>query len=221
MFSAFWFEWFLTRKKNLPSRQYVGNWGKYLGWSLAAAAFLVVLALNSEATFAWYRSLAKEKDPEPWLGRMLVIQQFQNVTASQLKDLSNYLRKRSAEEEREVELYGNMTYRVPVQYFLEAEPILGYGLISKSDNDPEKLYFAMTSDKDGYEAIPADIRSKFNLVATHSFSYRLKLYELELKEVQPEFKKEKKTDNSSSGDKKPRPRRTERVRWENIFQNDQ
>lgn len=206
VFFAFWFEWLFEWKKK-----------KYLGWTLAAIVFLAVLTLNCEATFNWYKSLAKEKDPEPWLGRMLVIQQFQNVTASQLESLAQYLRKRSAEENRTFDLYGNMTYRVPVQYFLEANPPVDYGLITKSDKDPTKLYFAMTSDKDGYEAIPADIRAKFNLVATHSFSYCLKLYELELKEIQPEYKKEKKTDSKSSEEKEPRPRRKERVNWEEIF----
>ena len=110
-----------------------------------------------------------------------------------------------------------MTYRVPVQYFLEADPAVDYGLITKSDKDPSKLYFAMTSDKDGYEAIPADIRSKFNLVATHSFSYRLKLFELELKDIHPEYKKEKKPESENNEKKEPKPRREERVRWEEVF----
>ncbi|PIU79425.1 MAG: hypothetical protein COZ28_02430 [Candidatus Moranbacteria bacterium CG_4_10_14_3_um_filter_44_15] len=205
VFFAFWFEWLLNWKK-----------GKYLGWALAAVVFLAVLTLNSEATFSWYKSLAEEKDPEPWLGRMLVIQQFHNVKVSQLKKLSEYLRKRSAEEGKIFEIHGIMTYRVPVQYFLEADPPVDYGLITKSDKDSSKLYFAMTSDKDGYGAVPADIRAKFNLVATHSFSYRLKLYELELKEIQPEYKKEKKSDSGSSEEKKPRPKRKERVNWEDL-----
>jgi len=203
IFFAFWFDWALGWKKK-----------KYLGKSLATVVFLAVLAFNTEATAAWFTSLAKEKDPEPWLGRMLVIQQFQNVTASQLENLAGYLRERSKKEGKICELHGNMTYRVPVQYYLEANPPVEYGLITKSDKDPAKLYFAMTSDKDGYEAVPADIRSKFNLVATHSFSYRLKLFEMELKDIQPEFKKEKKTDDSQSEEnKKPKPKRTERIKW--------
>lgn len=205
VFFAFWFEWLFEWEKK-----------KYFGRAVAAIVFISILTLNSEATFSWYKSLAKEKDPEPWLGRMLVIQQFQNVTVSQLESLAQYLRKRSAEENRIFDLYGNMTYRVPVQYFLETDPPVEYGLITKSDRDPEKLYFSMTSDKDGYEAVPADIRSKFNLVATHSFSYRLKLFEMELKNAQPEFKKEKKTDTQSSEEKKPRPRRKERMKWKDL-----
>lgn len=207
VFFSFWFEWVLEWKKK-----------KYFGKALAVVVFLAVFALNAEATSVWYGSLAKEKDPEPWLGRMLVIQQFHNVTSSQLKNLSDYLRQRGSAEKRTIELHGIMTYRVPVQYFLETDPPVEYGLVTKSDKDPAKLYFAMTSDKDGYEAVPEDIRSKFNLVATHSFSYRLKLFEMELKGIQPEFKKEKKTDGSQSEeDKKPRPRRTERVKWGEIF----
>lgn len=201
VFFAFWFEWALERGKK-----------KFLGWGLAAVVFLGVLFLNMEGTYAWYRSLAAEKDPDPWLGRMLVIQQFQNVTSSQLERVADYLRKRSAEEGKTFDLHGNMTYRVPVQYFLEARPAVEYGLITKSDKDPGKLYFAMTSDKDGYDAVPADIRSKFDLIAVHSFSYRLKLFEMKLKDIQPEFKKGEK----KSGEKKPRARRKERVKWEDL-----
>ncbi|HBB36674.1 MAG: hypothetical protein UX02_C0001G0038 [Candidatus Moranbacteria bacterium GW2011_GWC1_45_18] len=206
VFFAFWFDWALKWKKK-----------KHLGKALAAIVFLGVFFLNSEAIRTWYTSLAKEKDPEPWMGRMLVIQQFQNVTATQLENLAGYLRERSADEEKIFDLHGNMTYRVPVQYFLEADPPVDYGLITKSDTDPSKLYFAMTSDKDGYDAVPADIRSKFNLVAAHSFSYRLKLFEMELKAIQPEFKKEKKTESSEDEQKTPRPRRTERLKWEEIL----
>ena len=204
VFFAFWFEWLLEQKK-------------IFGRAATAIVLLAILTLNSEATYAWYKSLAGEYDPEPWLGRMLVIQQFQNVTATQLESLAQYLKKRSIEENRTFDLYGNMTYRVPVQYFLEADPAVDYGLITKSDKDPSKLYFAMTSDKDGNEAIPADIRSKFNLVATHSFSYRLKLFELELKDIQPEYKKEKKPESENNEKKEPKPRREERVRWEEVF----
>lgn len=205
IFFTFWFEWALEWKKK-----------KYLGRVLAALVFLGALALNSEATAAWYGSLAREKDPDPWLGRMLVIKQFQNVTKSQLESSAGYLRKRSEEEGRIFDLHGNMTYRVPVQYYLEADPAVDYGLITKSDKDSEKLYFAMTSDKDEYDAVPVDIRSKFNLVATHSFSYRLKLFEMELKGVQPEFKKEKKAEAGGNENKKPRPRRAERVKWKDL-----
>ncbi|MDD5489332.1 MAG: glycosyltransferase family 39 protein [Candidatus Moranbacteria bacterium] len=203
VFFAFWIEWFLAWKKR-----------KYLGWALAAIFFLGVLVFNTGTTFVGYKSLAGGKNPEPLLGRIGVGQQFQNVTAGQLKNMSDYLRKRSAEEGRKVELYGNATYRNSVQYFLEEKPILDYGLISKKDNDPNALYFAMSSDEYGYFAMPAKVRSRFDLVAVHSFGHRLQLLELKLKESQPEEKKEKKTKESGSNEnKKPAPKRTERVDW--------
>ncbi len=210
VFFAFWFEWLFEWKK----------W-RAVGYLLAGAVFISTMALNGEATCAWYQGLAKEKDPKSFTGRVLVIKQIRNVTASQLKNLADYLRKRSDEEGKSFELYGSMTYRVPVQYYLEAEPVVDYGLITRSDNDRSKLYFAMTSDIDGYEDIPFDIRSKFNLVSVHSFSYRLKLFELELKEIQPDFEKEKKAEKKDEEKKdeneEPRPRRTERVLWGEIF----
>ena len=206
VFFAFWLDWILNLKKE-----------KYLGWTLATLFFLGIVALNAGSTFIGYKSLAKQKEPEPLLGRMLADQQFQNVTASQLKDLSDYLRKRNAEEGRSVELYGNATYRVPVQYFLEEKPALDYSLISKKDKDPNELYFAMSSSKDGNYAIPADIQSRFDPVAVHSFGYHLRLIEMELKEIQPEEKKEEKASSGTSSEKKkPRPKRTERVKWEDL-----
>jgi hypothetical protein len=195
---------------------------KYLAWTLAALFFSGAVALNAGSTFIGYRSLASGKNPEPLLGRWLANQQFQNVTATQLKDLADYLRKRSAEEGRKVELYGNATYRVPVQYFLEEKPALDYSQISKKDKDPNELYFAMSSAEVGNNKMPEKIRSRFDLVAVHSFGFHMQLLELELKKIQPEEKKENKTKESSSDeDKKPAPKRTERVKWGEIFQSDQ
>lgn len=211
LFFAFWIEWLLDWKKK-----------KYLGWALAAIFFFGAVSLNAGSTFIGYRSLASGKNPEPLLGRWLANQQFQNVTASQLKNLADYLRERSAEEGRKVELYGNATYRVPVQYFLEEKPALDYSQISKKDKDRSELYFAMSAVEIGDNAMPEKIRSRFDLVAAHSFGFHIQLLELKPKEIQLEEKKEKKAEeNSSSKNKKPAPRRTERVKWDDFFQSDQ
>ncbi len=211
IFSVFWIERLAESKRK-----------KHFARTAAILLFFSVFVLNCTNVFAWYRSLALGKDPISPLAGVTASRKFQNVTVSQIKALADYLRRRSAEEGKTVQLYGNMIYRVPAQYFLEADPALDYSLISKKDKDPNDLYFAIAASEHPFTySVPEKIYSRFDLVAEHSFGYHLKLFEMKLKAVQPdEERKEKKSDSGSSSPssqkKKPAPKRTERVKWEDL-----
>jgi 4-amino-4-deoxy-L-arabinose transferase-like glycosyltransferase len=202
VFFAFWLEWLLSRKK------------KYLAFGAAVLATLVVVALNSEATYAWYKSFALGTDLRPARGRYLAVQPMHGVTLSHLEAAADYLDERSKKDGRQVRLYGDMTFRVPIQYLLETKnPPTDYKLMSRKDTDREALYFSLTSGKSGFDEIPENYRIKFDLENTFFFGPRFQLFEMRLKEIQPEYKKGEK----KSGEKKPRARRKERVKWEEIF----
>ena len=201
VFFAFWLEWLLEPKK------------KYLAFGVTVAAALVVIALNSEATYAWYKSFAKGEELRPFHGRFLFTQPMHGVTLSHLEAAADFLDKRSKEEGRQIRLYGDMTFRVPLQYLLEAKsPPTDYKLMSRKDTDPNALYFSLTADKDGYAEIPENYRIKFDIQNSFVFGPRFQLFEMKLKDVQPEYKKGEK----KSSEKKPRARRTERVKWEDL-----
>lgn len=201
---AFWTEWLLD------------NWKKkYFAFSAVAIFALLAIGLNCEATFAWYRSFAKETETQPLRGRYLVLQPMHGVTLKNLKAAADYLDERSKTENKKIHLYGDMTFRVPLQYLMETKnPPTDYVLMSRKDSDSDALYFALTADKDGYSEIPENYRIKFDLKDTIVFGQRLQLFEMKLKEEQPEYKKGEKQNNAG---KKPRARRKERVYWGEVF----
>jgi 4-amino-4-deoxy-L-arabinose transferase-like glycosyltransferase len=211
VFFAFWLEWLLEQKK------------KYLAFGVAVMITLAVIAVNSEGTYAWYSSIAQQKEVQPFRNRVLSVPANHGVTLSNLKDAADYLDSRSKNENKRIRLYGVMTYRVPIQYLLETKnPPTDYKLMSRKDENRNDYYFAMTADKDGYQDIPENYREKFDLQNTYFFGERLQFFELYLKEVQPDYKEQdEKNKDVDKEPSKPRARRTERVRWEDFLQGDQ
>lgn len=202
VFFAFWLEWLLARKR------------KYLAFVAVVAMTLVVIFLNSEATYAWYKSFAKEEDLRPFRGRYLAVQPMHGVTLSHLEAAADFLDGRFKSGGKQIRLYGDMTFRVPIQYLLETKnPPTDYKLMSRKDTERNAVYFSLTSDKDGYQEIPENYRIKFDLENTFFFGRRLQIFEMKLKEIQPEYVKGEK----KSGQKKPKARRKERVKWGEIF----
>ncbi|MDI6777613.1 MAG: glycosyltransferase family 39 protein [Patescibacteria group bacterium] len=203
VFFAFWLEWLLAWKK------------KYWAFGAAILISFAVIALNAEATYAWYKSFAKQEELRPLKGRFLAVQPMHGVALSHLEAAADFLDSRSKSEGRQIHLYGDMTFRVPLQYLMEIKnPPTDYKLMSRKDTDQSALYFSMTADKDGYTEIPENYRIKFDLENSFIFGQRLQLFEMKLKEIQPEYKKGEK---NSGEKKKPRARRKERVKWENVF----
>jgi 4-amino-4-deoxy-L-arabinose transferase-like glycosyltransferase len=211
VFFAFWMEWLLERKK------------KYLAFSAAIFITLAIIAVNSEGTYAWYSSIAQQKDVQPFRNRVLSVPANHGVTLSNLKDATDYLDMRSKNDGKRIRLYGVMTYRVPIQYLMETKkPPTNYKLMGRKDENRSDYYFALTADKDGYQDIPENYREKFDLQNTYYFGERLQFFELALKDIQPDYNKQDEENKAvNKKPSKPRAKRTERVRWEDFLQGDQ
>ncbi len=207
VFFAFWAEQFLSVKK----------WFRYSAvLVVAAAAFLV--GLNLEATAAWYGGLKNNSAPVAVRGRVLEIKQSENLqfTLTDVRAVSDYLRQEGQTRGQKIFISGNMSYRVPIQYLLEtADPPADYKIIGRSDMDRDVSYFSIRRANQK-TPMARRIEDKFDVVGKKVFG-SFAVYEMRLKEIQPEIKKKKvKTPEEQAAPKKPKAERTERVRWGDI-----
>lgn len=212
---AFWLEWFLDTWKT-----------KYTSQILVTVATFLIIILNSDATLAWYKAIATNTEPKPWRGRILDLKQTDKLafTNEQINEISDYLEKRQGESGKKIFVSANMAYRVPIQYIFEEEknPPTNYGIPSRKTVDRDALYFSIRMRKyNGNPIQPMEkrLRGKFDVIGERNFGL-LVVYELALRDVQPEIKKGKKEPKpaaSDSGKKQSAPRRTERVMWGEIF----
>lgn len=197
-------------------------WKKFAKKKLAL--FLIVfagagiIALNAEAAATWLAGVSGNPRSSIIKERNLYAKQSAGFTFSNTQKLSNYLISRSSKEKKKIYILGNMDYRVPVQYLLENEkPPVDYSIISLKCREPEALYFAVVSAGGGCQSIPSKYFNIFEVTDSKIFG-GLMTCELKLKKDLPEYKKEKKIKNNSDGEKKkPKLKRTERVKWENLF----
>lgn len=211
---AFWMEWFLDTWRT-----------KYFSRIAVMATTLLIIALNTDATLAWYKGIATNTEPKAWRGRVLDLKQTDKLafTNKQIKDISDYLYSRSLESGKKIYVSANMAYRVPIQYIFEEEknPPANYGIPSRKTVDRDALYFSVRMQK--YSGQPIQemekrLRGKFDVIGKKNFGL-LTVYELKLRDIQPEIKKEKKpkSENSEPNKKQSAPKRTERVLWGDIF----
>ncbi len=202
---------------------WVGEFLKMKKWRravyfLAAAAAIFLVGLNLEATSAWFRALATASRPQAVRGRVLEIKQTESLgfTLSQVEAVSDYLYGEWKKRGRKINISANMSYRVPVQYLLEKkDPPADYGIIGRKDRDRGALYFSIRLTDKKTRLISRRLEDKFDLSGEREFG-ALTVYELNLRDVQPAIKKQKK-ESDPDAPKKPKARRKERVLWENIF----
>jgi hypothetical protein len=193
--------------------------------SAAIIAVLAVILLNSEATFAWYRGMARSEDPAAWNNRKLDIKQTDGVTLGQLETVADHIYQKWSTDRKKIYLYARMQYRAPIAYLLESrDKKINVSFISYRDDDREAAYWAVTASEKGYNSMPPHYRAKFDVTGEGSFE-RLKFFDLVLKEIQPAKEDKKKLQDEKYRDlpsqternTKKGLKRQERVLWENLF----
>ena len=223
VFAALWMEW-------LVNFSYLGflEGRKCLRTLMVVLFSTAVIALNTEATAAWYRGLAANQEAKPILGRALIIKQDNGITLNHLRSLSDFIYGEFQKRPAKIYLYGNLHYRIPVEYLLnlKRDDSLEHARIKRKVADPEAYYFNLTTVRGAYKAVPDRYADKFDLMESYTFG-RLMLHRLKLKKEQPpvveekikEEKNDRAEDSVNDEDEREEEKlgREERVRWRDLF----
>ncbi len=179
---------------------------------------LVIFLVNLESVFAWFKAVQVGKAPNLMFSRKLAVSTGYDITVNFIERIADVIKKRQAETGKKAFIYGKMPYREPVEYFLrKKQPTYDFELISRTISDREALYFAIVTEKGGFDSIEQKYREKFDEVASFTTGPYL-LIEMKLKDVQPEISKKNQNNNKTqnSKDKLKKPKRKDRVFWNDI-----
>lgn len=205
-------EWLLKEEKH-----------KKLILFAAAALVLAVLALNVEATLAWFNKLGNGGKFSVWGNRPSFIQYPKAITVSDFEQAAEAVNNKWRENQAKLYFYGNLELRNPMLYILERKnPEVDYAYIGYRTRDFSGRYFSISTTGGGFESLPKHYQAKFYLIENKTFE-KLAIQELGLKEIQPkESEKEslKKPGIESETEKNTKKglKKGERVLWEDLFE---
>lgn len=192
---------------------------------VSAAAIVLVLAvvaLNLEATRAWFGRLENGKPFRVWGDRLVFMQYPKAITLSDFEEMANYLGRKWQENPAKFYFYGNLELRNPPLYLFEMKnPQADYGYFSYKTKDFSARYFSLTTKNGGFESLPKHYQPKFNLLGEQKFE-KLAVQELGLKEIQPKQSekaslKEPKIESETEKNVKKGIKKSDRVLWGDLF----
>ncbi|MFA5871848.1 MAG: glycosyltransferase family 39 protein [Parcubacteria group bacterium] len=191
--------------------------------SFAAIALVVgVIALNIEATLAWFARLETGQKFSVWGDRLSFMQYPKAITASDFREATEFVDNKWQENPAKIYFYGNLELRNPLLYLLEQKnPKIEYEYIGYRTRDFFGRYFAVSTAGGGLESLPKHYQAKFDLAENNTFK-KLAVQELKLKEIQPkesekESLKEPKVESETEQNAKKGIKKSDRVLWGDLF----
>jgi len=189
-----------------------------------AAVLLVaaVIALNIEATLAWFGKMGNKGAFSVWGNRFPFIQYPKSITASDFEQAAEFVNGKWRKNPAKLYFYGNLEFRNPLIYLLKEDmPQFDYGYISYKTKDFSGRYFAISTAGGGLGSLPKHYQAKFDLIENKTFE-KLAVQELKLKDVQPaesekENLKEPKVESETEKNAKQGIKKSDRVLWEDLF----
>jgi 4-amino-4-deoxy-L-arabinose transferase-like glycosyltransferase len=211
LFIGMGIEWLLKEKKH-----------KKIILLATTALISAVIALNVEATLAWFDKMENGKKFSVWGNRFSFIQYPKAITVSDLEQVAESINGKWREHPAKLYFYGNLELRNPVLYMLERKnPEVDYEYIGYRTRDFSGRYFSISMAGGGIDSLPKHYQAKFDLIENKTFE-KLAIQELRLKEIQPkesekESLKEPKIESETEKNTKKGLQKEERVLWDDLF----
>jgi hypothetical protein len=211
LFVGMGIEWLLKGEKN-----------KKIIFLATTAMMSAVIALNVEATFAWFGKLENGEKFSVWGNRFSFIQYPKAVTVSDFEQAAEFVNGQWRKNPAKLYFYGNLEFRNPMLYILEKKnPGIDYEYIGYRTRDFSGRYFSISTAGGGIDSLPKHYQAKFDLIENETFE-KLAIQELGLKEIQPkesekESLKDPKIESETEKNAKKGIKKGERVLWEDLF----
>jgi hypothetical protein len=211
LFIGMGIEWLLKGEKN-----------KKIIFLATTAMISAVIALNVEATFAWFGKLENGEKLSVWGNRFSFIQYPKAVTVSDFEQAAEFVNGQWRKNPAKLYFYGNLEFRNPMLYILEKKnPGIDYEYIGYRTRDFSGRYFSISTAGGGIDSLPKHYQAKFDLIENETFE-KLAIQELGLKEIQPkesekESLKDPKIESETEKNSKKGLKKEDRVLWGDLF----